>query len=74
MSDAFKFALYVFCALHHSGQTSRLYRILSRLTYRYKIQLSDSAWSAIELGDSTDWVEEHYHYVALKERYANDTK
>jgi hypothetical protein len=36
-------ALYILCTLHHSGQASRGYRILSRLTRVYKPGLSVSS-------------------------------
>lgn len=60
-------ALYVFCANYHTGQASRLYRIMSRIAKR-GIGLSDSAWEAIQDGTgraAMEWSESHCIYHAL---------
>jgi hypothetical protein len=44
------FGLYVYASNYHSGQNSRLYRLLSRIEQRYRPRLSDSAWKAISKG------------------------
>jgi len=49
MSCDFIFALYVFCCDFHGGQTSRLYRILSRIASR-GIRVTDHAEAAIRRG------------------------
>lgn len=64
MSTDFKFALYVFCMDYHSGQWSRLYRIMCRIganmrdSHIYAIQgnrhkkreenISEAIWSEWE--------------------------
>lgn len=60
-------ALYVFCANYHSGQNSRLYRILSRIANR-GIRLSDSAWCAIQDGTgrcASEWEYARSIYLTL---------
>lgn len=54
--------LYVLCADYHSGQWSRGYRILSRITTRYNPRLSDSHWKEIR---------ESELYTTLAERYGD---
>src|SRR5450432_3482671 len=49
MSSDFTFALYVLCCDFHGGQTSRLYRILSRIASR-GIRVTDHAEAAIRRG------------------------
>lgn len=44
MNTDFRFALYVFCMDHHSGQWSRLYRLMSRID----ASLRDNAIYAIQ--------------------------
>ena len=49
-------ATYVFCMNYHEGQGSRLYRILSKISTHYRINLTDRAIDAIQ-GDkeSQEW-------------------
>jgi hypothetical protein len=58
-------ALYTLCTLHHSGQWSKGYRILSKLLrqYRYRPGLS------VERGHLSDSANELYERLAS--RYAN---
>lgn len=63
--------IYVYCADYHSGQGSRLYRLLCRIGRR--LRLSDSAWAAIRHGkDDRDdaWESARRVYRALKRRRA----
>jgi hypothetical protein len=61
--------MYVYCALWHSGQSSRLYRLQSRIETRYRPRLTDSAWTAIHKGIGPgrhDWTEARAVYRRLK--------
>lgn len=75
MNPDFIFALYVFCANYHSGQWSRGYRIMSRISQR-GIRLSDSAWHAIEGNRHSknaawdEWESARTYYRQLKRKYA----
>jgi len=40
--------IYVYCMNYHTGQWSRLYRIMSRISGFYKLRLKDSIIHAIE--------------------------
>lgn len=71
-------ALYVFCMDYHSGQTSRLYRILSRISSR-GINLSDSAIKAIQgkptsFSSGFEWAYSSKFYRELVAKYSNDSK
>lgn len=62
------FAVYIFCANHHSGQNCRLYRILSRIAVRYRPKIFDSAWQAIQDGEGRvkeEWVDARRKYQQL---------
>ena len=59
--------IYVYCMDYHSGQGSRLYRLLSRID----AHLTDRAISSIRDGsDSGMWDESHDVYEHLKARGA----
>jgi hypothetical protein len=61
--------LYVYCANFHSGQSSRLYRLQSRIESRYRPRLSDNAWKAISkgIGPARDeWTEAREVYRRAK--------
>ena len=77
MSADFVFALYVFCMDYHSGQSSRLYRILSLLSTRYRVSLRDSHIDAIRYGKydrSGEWETARTYYRQLKRsKYAKET-
>jgi hypothetical protein len=76
MSLDFTFALYVFCSDYHGGQSSRLYRILSRVTSR-GIRISDHAEAAIRRGKNdpdNEWEQARTYYRQLKRKYANDRR
>lgn len=63
-------ALYVYCANYHTGQGSRLYRIMSCITER-GINLTDRAWEAIQDGTGRaylEWSEAHAIYQDLATR------
>lgn len=72
----FIFALYIFCAYHHSGQWYCGYRI----SHQYRPRIPDSAWSAIKGNrhseerfnrDSWDeWENARRYYRELKRKYA----
>lgn len=70
MSADFTFALYVFCQDYHSGQWSRLYRIMSRIVKR-GIQLQDKHADAIRYGNNEEWSEAHEYYRQLEMKYSN---
>lgn len=83
MNTDFKFALYVFCMDYHSGQWSRLYRIMCRLRAR----LSNSAIYAIQgnrhkrktenISQDTwdEWETARKYYRDLKHsKYVHDSK
>jgi hypothetical protein len=83
MNTDFRFALYVFCMDHHSGQYSRLYRIMSRL----RANLRDNAIHAIQgnrharrenqITQRTwdEWSTARRYYRELKRsKYAHDTR
>ena len=63
-------ATYVFCMNYHEGQNSRLYRILSKITRHYRINLSDRAIDAIQ-GDKiiAEWAYANVIYNHLVERF-----
>lgn len=65
-------ATYVFCMNYHSGQGSRLYRILSKLSTHYQVRLSDRAIDAIQ-GDKIiqEWsyANSIYNHLVEKFRY-----
>ena len=64
-------ALYVFCSNYHSGQASRLYRILSKLSSHYRIHLSDNAIDAIQGSkESQEWSYARSIYIQLEEKFA----
>jgi len=70
MNPDFLFALFVFCQDYHSGQGSRLYRILSRLSSgRYRISLNDAAYHEIRQGDGMNWYWAGEYYKELVEKY-----
>ena len=86
MNPDFTFALYVFCTDFHSGQWSRLYRIMSRIASR-GIQLRDSHIYAIQgnrhkrkaegISDRSwdEWESARTYYRELKRsKYANETR
>lgn len=76
MSTDFTFALYVFCMDYHSGQWSRLYRIMSRISSR-GIQLSDGDEAAIRRGKDdpgNEWETARTYYRQLKRKYAEDKR
>ena len=76
MSPDFAFALYVFCSDYHGGQSSRLYRLLSRLTSR-GLRITDRAEAAIRRGkdDPTqEWEQARNYYRQLKRKYAHDRR
>ena len=76
MSLDLTFALYVFCSDYHGGQSSRLYRILSRITSR-GIRISDHAEAAIRRGKNdhnNEWEQARTYYRQLKRKYANDRR
>lgn len=73
MNSDFAFGLYVFCMDYHSGQWSRLYRIMGKL----KVRLTDNAINAIRRGrddPGNEWEQSRIYYRQLKRKYANDTK
>lgn len=77
MNPDFTFALYVFCMDYHSGQWSRLYRILSKLGSQYRVSLRDSHIAAIRRGKDDPGNEletARTYYRELKRKYAHDTK
>lgn len=77
MNPDFTFALYVFCMDYHSGQWSRLYRILSKLGSQYRVSLGDSAIAAIRRGKDDphgEWEQARVYYRQLKRKYAGDSK
>lgn len=77
MNPDFIFALYVFCMNYHSGQWSRGYRILSRISKR-GISLRDSHIEAIQGNRHSqvdprvveEWSEARRYYRELKRKYA----
>ena len=76
MSSDFTFALYVFCCDFHGGQTSRLFRILSRIASR-GIRVTDHAEAAIRRGKDdpkNEWEQARTYYRQLKRKYANDRR
>jgi hypothetical protein len=76
MSPDFAFGLYVFCCDFHSGQNSRLYRILSRISAR-GIRVTDRAEAAIRRGKNdpnNEWEQARTYYRQLKRKYANDRR
>ena len=61
-------AIYVFCANYHSGQWSRLYRLMCRIS----ATLSDNAWEAIQDGTgraAEDWEDAREVYLTLVANY-----
>jgi hypothetical protein len=73
MSLDFAFGLYVFCMDFHSGQSSRLYRILSKL----RVSMPDSAIAAVRRGRDDphgEWEQARIYYRELKRKYANDRR
>lgn len=69
MSPDTIFGMYVYCANWHSGQGSRLYRLLSRISTQYRPQLSDTAWKAIRKGigpGKDEWSDANAVYRRLK--------
>ena len=67
-------AVYVFCANYHSGQNSRLYRILSRISAK-GLHLSDNAWEAIQDGKgraAEEWAYAHSLYLQLVENHGGE--
>ncbi len=76
MSFDFTFALYVFCMDYHSGQWSRLYRIMSRISSR-GIRVTDHAVAAIRRGKDDpngEWEQSRIYYRQLKRKYAKDAR
>lgn len=77
MNSDYIFALYVFCMDYHSGQWSRLYRIMSRISAR-GIQLRDSHIAAIRHGRDdrgNEWESARCYYRQLKRsKYATETR
>jgi len=71
MNLDFRFALYCFCADYHSGQNSRLYRILSRLG---NVRLSDRAFCAIRNGRLEEWKIANSYYKQLVRKYGKDKR
>ena len=64
------FGLYVYAASWHSGQTSRLYSLLSRIERQYKPRLTDRAWIAIRKGigpSRHEWTEARQVYRRAKQ-------
>ena len=75
MNPDFTFALYVFCMHWHSGQSSRLYRILSRLSGR--VRVSDRAINVIRCAQpdpAGEWYEARRYYRELKAKYKGDKR
>lgn len=73
MNSDFRFALYVFCSRHHTGQWSRLYRLMCRCKVS---NLSSHAEKAIASGVNDrngEWSEAHRYYWELKRKYAPET-
>ncbi len=70
-------ALYVFCMDYHSGQSSRLYRLLSKLNTQYKVRLSDWAIKSIngsldnEPNPESEWYEAQVIYRQLEKNRIN---
>ena len=63
-------ALYVFCMNYHEGQSSRLYRIMSRIVRQYKIRLTDNAIASIESEYcGNDWYYANLIYWQLVNRW-----
>lgn len=57
---------------YHAGQWSREYRILSKISYQYKLKLTDSAISSIEDITSLEydeWFKAREIYAHLVQRY-----
>jgi len=61
--------LYAFVCHYHSGQWSREYRILSRITTRYNPR--NIPIEAIAENNNTDWQEASEVYQRLVKNYAN---
>lgn len=77
MNHDFAFGLYVFCMDYHTGQWSRLYRILSKLSTQYRVSLRDNHIAAIRRGKDdpgNEWEQARTYYRELKRKYANDRK
>lgn len=78
MSPDFIFALYVFYSCWHSGQNSRLYRILSRLSGpRYRVVMTDDAFNRIsgDLDDpNNEWETSRTYYQELVAKYSGDMR
>jgi hypothetical protein len=47
-------AVYVYCMDYHTGQWSREYRILSRISSQYRLKLTDSAIKVIQ-SNNNEW-------------------
>lgn len=61
--------IFVYCADFHSGQNSRLYRLMCKCYMR----LSDNAWAAIRHGKhdpNNEWETSRIIYRTLKRRKA----
>lgn len=83
MNTDFRFALYVFCMDFHSGQWSRLYRIMCRLratlrdNHIHAIQGNRHAKREHGISDATwdEWETSRRYYRELKRsKYTKDTK
>jgi hypothetical protein len=65
-------ALYVFCANYHTGQWSKLYKLMSRIVRQYRPHLTDNAWKAIQDGEGRavdEWAIARHYYLILVERH-----
>lgn len=62
-------AIYCLCADYHSGQRSRGYRILSRISSHYRPQ--NIPCSLEDLEKSDDWLESLELYRELETKYAH---
>jgi hypothetical protein len=63
------FGLFVYAANYHSGQGSRLYRLLSTITRRYQPKLTDCAWNGVAKGIGPareEWTEAREVYRRAK--------
>ena len=74
MNPEFIFALYVFCMHYHSGQWSRLYRLMCRCKVSNLSSLAEQAISEGTGRASEEWEESHMYYLQLVELYADDRK
>lgn len=73
MNFDFRMALFVFCMHYHSGQWSRLYRIMCKLDGH--VTSNDEQAIAEGTGPNRGSYEEsHRYYLELVELYGNDTK